>query len=174
MSLIKYLAYGSNLHPQRLRERVPSCEILETVNITGYLLKFHKRSHDGSGKCNIHHTGNQNDYVPGVIYEISATEKVLLDQYEGVGNGYDVVEIDILGSECLHNVFAYIANPSHIDDSLQPYDWYRDLVLQGSLYHDMPEWHINFIRDTSTVKDPDEKRQREHLNLLNRLDKTST
>jgi len=38
MSEILYLAYGSNLHPLRLRQRVPSCRRLGPVSLPGYKL----------------------------------------------------------------------------------------------------------------------------------------
>jgi hypothetical protein len=34
------------------------------------MLKFHKRSKDGSGKCNAFRTGSQADYVIGVVFEV--------------------------------------------------------------------------------------------------------
>ena len=46
-----YFAYGSNLHPERLRERVPSAESLGVARLEAHVLRFHKRGRDGSGKC---------------------------------------------------------------------------------------------------------------------------
>ena len=50
-----YFAYGSNLHPKRLKDpkRAPSAELVTTGTVTGYCLKWHKESSDGSSKCNI-------------------------------------------------------------------------------------------------------------------------
>ena len=57
MTLLYYLAYGSNLHPVRLTERVPSARFLGLTSLFGYQLRFHKRHEpDGSGKCNMYHT----------------------------------------------------------------------------------------------------------------------
>ena len=52
MTLIKYFAYGSNLHPQRFQERVPSGKFLALAALTRHTLLFHKRGQDGSSKCN--------------------------------------------------------------------------------------------------------------------------
>ena len=54
LSIIHYLAYGSNLHPLRLTLRVPSARVIGVVEMPGYMLEFHKRSIDGSGKCLIY------------------------------------------------------------------------------------------------------------------------
>ena len=53
MEIINYFAYGSNLHPMRLMERVPSAKFVGTVEIKKYRLTFHKKSIDDSSKCNM-------------------------------------------------------------------------------------------------------------------------
>jgi hypothetical protein len=79
------VAYGSNLHPVRLRKRVPSCRKLGTVRLEGYKLAFHKRSRDGSGKGNALKTGDPRDVLLGVAYSIPVSEKGDLDDAEGLG-----------------------------------------------------------------------------------------
>ena len=87
MSKLYYLAYGSNLHPVRLQNRVPSANFMGLVAMPGYRLCFHKRHHDdNSGKCNMYWTSEDNDVVYGAIYEMHSSEKSLLDQCEGTGN----------------------------------------------------------------------------------------
>lgn len=51
MPTIHYLAYGSNLHPIRMTERVPSARVLGAIELPDHLLAFNKRSTDGSSKC---------------------------------------------------------------------------------------------------------------------------
>lgn len=48
---ILYFAYGSNMSSARLRARVPSCRPIGIAFLPGHELRFHKRSKDGSGKC---------------------------------------------------------------------------------------------------------------------------
>jgi hypothetical protein len=48
----EYFAYGSNMETARLRERMPSAKPLGVAKLSGHELRFHKRSKDGSGKCN--------------------------------------------------------------------------------------------------------------------------
>jgi hypothetical protein len=40
---IHYFAYGSNLHPLRLQERVPSAALLGWTHLHGWELRFDKR-----------------------------------------------------------------------------------------------------------------------------------
>lgn len=50
---LHYFAYGSNLHPYRLIQRVPNARLVATTRLDGYGVSFSKRSHDGSSKCNL-------------------------------------------------------------------------------------------------------------------------
>lgn len=43
-------------------------------------LRFHKVGEDGSGKCDAEETGDPEDRVIGVVYAISASEKLVLAQ----------------------------------------------------------------------------------------------
>jgi gamma-glutamylcyclotransferase len=61
--LMKYFAYGSNMLTERLRARVGGAAALSKVCVCGYRVRFHKRSDDGSGKCNIIETGSHEDRV---------------------------------------------------------------------------------------------------------------
>ena len=112
--MIYYFAYGSNLHPIRLIERVPSAELIGVAKHFNHTLTFHKKSHDGSGKCNMHFTNDHNDRVPAVIYELHTSEKILLDAYESVGKGYNIHDMHIQGHKEKHKVFTYLADPERI------------------------------------------------------------
>jgi hypothetical protein len=66
--MIHYFAYGSNLHPVRLIERVPSANLVGVIGLSKHRLAFQKRSKDGSSKCNLFQTGSASDLVYGAIY----------------------------------------------------------------------------------------------------------
>jgi hypothetical protein len=166
MSKIKYAAYGSNLHPIRLSERVPSAKLLGKSIFERKVLRFHKRSKDGSAKCNIVDDDNQHVHV--AIYEMDEVEKPLLDKEEGVGYGYRIDEVTVAGfGEC----FIYIAEDSHIDDSLKPYTWYKELVIIGCKYLELPMPYINSIRDVEANTDFDRQRYEKHMMLITRAKK---
>ncbi len=72
---------------QRMQQRVPSAQPLGTYFLEKYDLRFHKHGKDGSGKCDAYYTGKSFDVVIGVLYEILKSEKVVLDEAEGLGYG---------------------------------------------------------------------------------------
>lgn len=80
-----YAAYGSNLHPLRLRERVASARLIGTHFLADWSLRFHKRSRDKSAKCNID-AGGSGIYV--AVSDISVADMRTLDGIEGLGSGY--------------------------------------------------------------------------------------
>lgn len=130
----------------------------------GWTLRFHKRGFlDHSGKCNIVR-GNGRLFV--AVYEISTSEKTVLDRIEGVGKGYHAVEIDVPDFGDCH---TYLAAGSHIDDGLQPFTWYRALVLAGCEYLDFPAEYAEAIRAVDATVDPDTGRHDEHMSLVDRL-----
>ncbi len=80
---MKYFAYGSNMSIARLRERVPSAVSFGCHALKEHDLRFHKSSKDGSGKCNAFFTGNDDDTILGVLFEIKSSEMSALDRAEG-------------------------------------------------------------------------------------------
>ncbi len=161
MNKIKYAAYGSNLHPIRLSKRTPSATLLGKGIFEGKALRFHKRSKDGSAKCNIIDNDKQQVYV--AVYEINENEKLLLDDAEGVGYGYQVCEVKIAGfGEC----FTYIAEDSYIDDSLKPYTWYKELVIVGCENLELPMTYINSVRSVDADLDFNKQRHEKYMELV--------
>lgn len=154
MSNLLYFAYGSNLHPGWLRNRVASAEKLSTEYLNNWKLRFHKRSLDRSAKCNIVKTDSLDDLVHGVIYQFNSNEKEILDKAEG---GYRHEKMQIGKFD---NVLVYLANKEKINDNLLPYTWYKDIVIAGAQYHNLPEEYIEFIKSFKATIDPDQEREK--------------
>lgn len=149
---MRYAAYGSNLHPRRLSDRISSAKLIGTGYLPNRSLRFHKRSLDESGKCNIISEGRG---VHVGVFELSSADKAILDKIEGLGSGYvgtslQVPEIGLCES--------YVAEYSYTDDSLIPYDWYKELVLLGARFHKFPDSYIEEIDAVATRRDPDQYR----------------
>lgn len=164
-----YYAYGSNLHPIRLKERVPSAELVAVTDIDRHRLVFHKRSHDGSAKCNLHKTGCRSDRVYGAIYEIAPEHKSLLDRYEGRGFGYSDDKINLPHRGREYSCFAYVAQQTHIFNELKPYHWYKKLLVLGARYLQFPDSYVFAIESTESVEDPDLKRRKEQEALIKKI-----
>lgn len=161
---MKYFAYGSNMCFHRFKKRVPS-GIFETVaTLPCYVLRFHVKDEDGSGKCDAFYTGKQDDFIIGVVYDIEATEKHLLDKAEDLGTEYRQQEVTVKTNRTEMNAFLYVAIPEVIDANAIPYHWYKDFVVKGAREHKLPEEYIKSIERIPSTPDPD--RQRANKNRL--------
>ena len=155
---VNCIAYGSNLHPFRLAQRVRSVTPIGVVPMPGKRLAFHKRSQDGSGKCLFYESARADDMLYGVIYQFDSSEKDKLDDLEGLGRGYNEQLIAIQLNDKTYQSYIYVAASTHIDATLTPYDWYKEMVLLGARYHGLPPEYIAKIEAAASVPDSDRKR----------------
>jgi len=160
---MRYAAYGSNLHPLRLSERISSAKLIGTSFLPDWSLRFHKRSLDKSGKCNIV-SGSSGIHI--AIYDISIADKTTLDKIEGLGNGYVEVSLAVPGiGECK----SYAAEDSYIDNTLDPYDWYKELVLIGARAHNFPVEYIDKIDAVIACQDRDSRRSADRWTTVEKV-----
>ena len=164
--MIYYFAYGSNLHPCRLLERVSSAKLVGGIELSKHRLTFHKKSHDGSSKCNLLPTGSESDLVHGAIYSLDPTDKRVLDSFEGKGYGYSDTQVILHHQGNAYTCFTYIAQDAYIVDNLKPYHWYKNLVVLGAKYLQFPASYVSFIESVESVEDPDVKRRKEQEMLI--------
>ena len=168
-----YLEYGSNLHPIRLTDRIPRARLVGTSELRGYRMAFHKRSEDGSAKCTLHITADPNDIAHAAVYSLPENEITILDAIEGVGEGYDREYLSAtVGGQSL-DLFTYMASETYVVVDLEPYDWYKRLVLAGARYHDFPRDYIEAIAAVSSRQDADTRRRATNENLLVRIEESS-
>ncbi|MCA9461378.1 MAG: gamma-glutamylcyclotransferase [Nitrospira sp.] len=102
----------------------------------------------------------------GAIYGIDAAQKAVLDRWEGRGNGYldSQLTVELFGKE--YCCFTYLSEPSHIENNLKPYHWYKKLVLLGATYLNFPETYVRSIEAIESMNDPDEARRTRHDQLI--------
>ncbi len=142
-----YAAYGSNLHPLRLTQRIDSARLVTTALVPDVGLRWHKRGMDGSGKCDL---VEADDGAWVAVFELSQRQLGVLDTFEGPG--YRRVAIIVPGvGECL----TYRAHASHVDPAAKPYAWYQRLVQRGSEYHRFPDTYTAGIARVASMRDPD-------------------
>lgn len=158
-----YAAYGSNLHPSRLKERTPSATLVGTAFLEGWSLHFHKRGKDRSGKCNIE-TGGVGVYL--ALYELHVADQRQLDQIEG--NGYSRTQLEVPGyGDCL----TYRARPGAVDDELQPFDWYLELVMLGARKLAFHDSYVEQLAAIESIEDPHAVRRERHFRLIESIRK---
>ena len=149
---LKYIAYGSNLLTQRITERIGNVNLIGARKLEGWALSFNKLGKDGSGKCTLVKSRSKSAF--GAVYEISKNQKLVLDEYE---TGYDTISFSISKvGECI----TYIARPSQLANNIQPFDWYKYLVLAGARQHGFPKHYIMTIEKVTAMPDPDLDRVR--------------
>jgi len=161
---LNYFAFGSNLSSARLLQRLPTAEVHCVATLGGHRLCWRKNGRDQSGKCDIHLTGDQADLVYGVIYRVSADDRVRLDEIETHGFGYERREVAVqtlAGSRL--DVFTYYA--LDIDYTQQPYHWYKEHVLRGAMEHGFPQHYIELIRAEPSIDDLDQARVQREMSI---------
>jgi len=160
---VLYFSFGSNMSERRLLQRIRAEKIGVAV-LNRHRLRFHKPSTlDGSAKCDIQETGQPEDFVLGVLYDIEESQKSILDEIEGLGFGYDLktVSVTIDG----RSVEAYSYYATSINPELKPYHWYKRHVLEGAIENKMPKDYIQSIEAVESVTDKDDARRQRELSI---------
>lgn len=156
---VLYFAYGSNLCFRRMRRRASSASRTVAVTLPGYALSWSKKGVDGSGKCTIAVSPRAAIGVHGVLYRLPVEEKAELDILEGLGTGYDEARVTVETAAGPREATTYVAASTHVDDSLLPYSWYRDLVAAGALEAGLPQDYVRRIATVAAQQDPDAQRE---------------
>lgn len=157
-------AYGSNMPTGRLRQRCPSAAPLGVAELPGYELRWHKKSRDGSGKCDIVKSNHADARVFGVLCRIASAEKTLLDRAEGLGAGYAEIEVQVRFNGA--NVTAKAYQATATDPSLKPYSWYKAFVLAGAGEHGLPAEYCAQLAAVEAIDDPDRERHETNMRMI--------
>ena len=159
-------AYGSNLCTERMRSRATSAIPITIGYVSQRKLVFHKRSDDGSAKANATYTASQYDRVWGVVYKLHQHQKLVLDQHEFLGIGYDEEAVQVVHEYGVIQAWMYVARHDAIDDSLLPYSWYHELVIYGARQHGLPKHYIDHLRKFDSFVDPNSERHSANRQLM--------
>jgi gamma-glutamylcyclotransferase len=162
MQTMLYFSYGSNMSSRRLLERAPSAAFLCIATLKEHRLRFHKKSKDGSGKCDAVHTADRNDCVMGVVFEMSASDKKKLDRKECLGFGYEEKTVTVM-LENGERIEASTYYSVETDAALNPYNWYKEHVLRGARESNLPHDYISIIEKIKSLPDPDMDRHEQEL-----------
>jgi len=164
---VQIFSYGSNMYSKRLVKRVQSAEIRGIGKAQGFKIEFSKKSKDNSGKATLIRTTNKSDIVWGTISTILKKEKHLLDEAEGLGEGYNEIHVPIkIKTGEIICPIAYIADDSYIDKELIPYRWYKTLVIEGAKKNGLPEKYIEKLELQKAKEDKNIERAKRELKIL--------
>ena len=147
----------------RLRHRAPSARLVCVGALADHRLRFHKIGRDGSAKCDAEVTGNPEDRVLGVVYELSRGDKAVLDRHEGLGGGYDEKFVEVNSALGTLSCWMYCATMT--DRGLKPFHWYKEHVLIGARVNGLPGKYIEMIEAVVSIDDPDCARSARELQI---------
>jgi hypothetical protein len=160
---MKHFTYGSNMLSAEMRRYVPTATKLGVGTLSSFKLKFEKASRDGSAKCNAQLTKSADDQVIGVLYEIDEVGMRRLADKEG-GYRECEVEVDVNGAKVRASVFVAMAK--RINDSLKPYDWYKELVIEGARESGIPDAYVEQVLAVESIPDADRLRADSRRSVL--------
>ena len=147
---------------RRLLERAPSATFLSIATLKEHRLRFHKKSSDGSGKCDAEYTANPDDCVMGVVFMMSASDKKELDRKECLGFGYEEKTVTVMlenGNRIETSTYFAVET----DATLNPWSWYKKHVLRGARENNLPHDYISIIEKIESSPDPDMDRHEQEL-----------
>ncbi len=70
-----------------------------------------------------------------MLFVVQAPEIPALDRAEGLRKGYHKSTPEVLAETGATPCFLCLADENAIDDSLKPYDWYKQVIVIGAKEH---------------------------------------
>lgn len=142
---IYYFAYGSNMNPDRVREReLATVGEPENAFLNNFELRFNKisRYRKGSGAANVN--PRYGAVVHGVAYQLTESAAIeSMDYFERAPEDYgrEVVFVRIEGADSAEGprtvpAWTYIAKPHVVDESLKPTRGYIAHLLASPFLSD--------------------------------------
>lgn len=140
---VDYFAYGSNLSTRQMKQRIGSAPVARLALLKDYHLVFNCQVGDdyfanivpSPGQC-----------VWGVIYRCELRAMLLLDRYEGVGQGcYRRLHMEVETDGLAHFVEVYVASPAPLFQAGLPTADYLARIISGAKEHLLPEDYIQAV-----------------------------
>lgn len=116
-----YVAYGSNMNLEQMAIRCPTAKLIGTGFVYGYKLYFNYHA-------DIVYTGDKNDVVPVVMWQLKASDWKALDRYEGYPAYYikEVVYVRHNGKK--EKCIAYVMNNDEIHYDLPSHSYLKGIA----------------------------------------------
>lgn len=142
-----YFAYGSNLSPVRMRERIAGARALGAARLAGRRLCFDKRGMDGSGKANLRDDPHAS--VWGALYRFDPDEWRRLDGFEP---GYARVGVEVEWRGETRAAQTYMSG--ELTEDPVPLAGYKRWIVEGARAHGLPEAWIRWLESLPERADP--------------------
>jgi gamma-glutamylcyclotransferase (GGCT)/AIG2-like uncharacterized protein YtfP len=128
----RYFAYGSNMNPDRVRERGLAVVSAEAAVLRGFRLTFdkHAAAHAGSGHASV--ARSPDDLVEGVLYLLRGPEEIAkMDRFEHAPVNYSREVAYVETASGVLATWTYFANPAVLRPGLRPPRSYLAHLLAG-------------------------------------------
>ena len=128
-----YFAYGSNMDPDRLRDRQVFPTGKKAAVLKGYNLKFDKTATRNAREGYANLAVDPEGTVEGILYEKPGVEMRNLDRAEGVSSGdyfRGSVTVELEDGSKVEAV-TYLASPMRVKSGLKPTREYKEHLLAG-------------------------------------------
>lgn len=154
-----YFAYGSNLNWEQMKERCPSASFYCRASLSNYRIDFTRKSSERNcGVADI--VRDENNTVYGVVYRIDEIDLGKLDKHEGYvpqrdNNAYKRIEIMVFEEDNKEEpiiAFTYEVVRKEFG-KYKPSKEYKNLILTGAKYWNLPKEYIKFLENIETMKD---------------------
>tara|TARA_B100000959_G_scaffold145887_1_gene153176 strand:- start:1123 stop:1632 length:510 start_codon:yes stop_codon:yes gene_type:complete len=129
-SISYYFAYGSNMNPDRVRQRQMQFDYFQAGKLHDFRLVFNKRSVKYIGAASANVVMHKDAVTEGVVYRLTNADEIsMMDPYEGFPVRYDRQPLEILCPDGPVNAWVYLAQQEYVDNNLKPTRWYLDHLL---------------------------------------------
>ncbi|MBR5604259.1 MAG: gamma-glutamylcyclotransferase [Bacteroidales bacterium] len=119
-----YVAYGSNMNLSQMKYRCPNSKVVCNGVLTGWKLVFNIHA-------DIIYTGNKEDKVPVVLWDIRNKDWKSLDMYEGFPKYYIKKNVDVdVGAGYIVSAIVYVMADNRKGVKL-PCKSYFESILTG-------------------------------------------
>jgi gamma-glutamylcyclotransferase (GGCT)/AIG2-like uncharacterized protein YtfP len=144
---VRFFAVGTNMDEERLRNWIPFSRRLTIASLSGFTLRWNKRSAEG-GKLAPLRTGHPDDVVWGVVYEVDRVGWQQIDEAQR-GAGYREERVTVVGPDGTeHDASVYVARTEMIDDSMMPMRSYRDPIVTAARDNGLPAQYVDELART--------------------------
>lgn len=131
----RYFAYGSNMNPERVRERGLEVVQVAAAHLDGVRLTFDKCSaeHPGAGHACLAFAAGER--VEGVLYWLAGDDDIArMDRFERTPVNYSREAVVVSTAQGAVTAWTYHANPAVRQPGLRPPRAYLAHLLAGRMY----------------------------------------
>lgn len=144
---VGYFAYGSNLDPSQMKERVGDWIASKRSLLKGYKLVFNVKSSRWNGfAANLRKTRNENNSVYGVVYFLKKEQLDKMTTFEGPNSKIESVTVVEENGNRINDVSVYWWD--NIRPSQVPPTAYSDAIIRGLKQHGYSQDVIEKVKES--------------------------